>query len=124
MAQLSRKLRSVQGPALSFWCPGCDQAHTVGVGTNGWHWNGDAERPVFNPSVAVSGYRITRDAAGKWDGGWELDASGNPVPMKCHSFVGCNGAQPGQIVFLGDSTHLLAGRVVDLPDWPSASQED
>jgi hypothetical protein len=25
----------------------------------------------------------------------------------CHSFMSCNGAAPGQIVFLGDCTHAL-----------------
>ena len=34
----------------------------------------------------------------------------------CHSFVGCNGALPGQIIFLSDCTHDLAGQVVDLAD--------
>ena len=59
-----------------------------------WTFNGDFENPVFGPSV--------------------LQTRGNE--KRCHSFVGCNGAQPGQIIFLGDCTHALAGQTVDLPE--------
>ena len=42
----------------------------------------------------------------------------HPKGMRvCHSFVGCNGAQPGEIIFLPDSTHHLAGQVRPLPEW-------
>lgn len=104
-------------------CPGCDVdsrgtgAHILPVswlppgesvesplvaGKPHWGFNGDMEHPSFTPSVLST-----------WDE-WQ----GEGVPPKqhvCHSFVGCNGAQPGQIIFLGDSTHELAGRIVDLP---------
>ena len=123
MSQISPKLRrSTIG--ISFWCPGCDEPHhiTTGNPTSTWSWNDDAERPVCSPSVLVSGHRVTRDASGKWSGGWERDAAGNLIPEVCHSFIGCNGAQPGQIIFLGDSTHHLAGRTVELADWPERYQ--
>jgi len=58
-----------------------------------WSFNGDFDAPVFGPSVLT-----------KW---------GNRV---CHSFVGCNGAVPGQIVFLSDCTHSLANQTVDLQE--------
>ena len=65
-----------------------------------WSFNGDFEKPVFGPSVL------------EWWGG-----EGTEVALRrCHSFVGCNGAQPGQITFLSDCTHALAGQTVDLPD--------
>jgi hypothetical protein len=65
-----------------------------------WEFNGDFERPVFSPSL------LTR-----------LDSPSTGIRQRnCHSFIGCNGAQPGQIIFLGDCTHDLAGKVVDLPD--------
>ena len=35
----------------------------------------------------------------------------------CHSYVGINGAKPGQIIYLNDSQHYLAGKVVDLPEF-------
>lgn len=114
MGQLSLKLRNVVGPALSFWCPGCDEAHTINVGSGGWHWNGDADLPVFSPSILVTGTEwLTDNEHAQLMRGEHVE----PTPKRCHSFVGCNGAQPGQIIFLGDCTHSLAGQTVDLPDW-------
>ncbi|MNT63780.1 hypothetical protein D3C72_2016250 [compost metagenome] len=66
-----------------------------------WGFNGDLERPVLTPSVLQN---------------WE-SSKGRRC---CHSFVGCNGAQPGQITFLGDCTHALAGQTVDLPELDDA----
>lgn len=131
MGQLSSKLRNVAGGGLSFLCLGCAAAgatrsgfvaHTVWVGDGPgprWGWNGDAERPVFTPSVLVEHDRweppVTPENFERWMAApWQRAK----VQHRCHSFVGCNGAQPGQIVFLGDCTHPLAGQTVDLPDWP------
>ena len=120
MGQLSRVLRDVAGGGLGFWCPGCKEMHVVWVGEGPgprWSWNGDVEKPVFGPSVLVTGVvRLTDEQHAAWMAGAALP---EPTPMRCHSFVGCNGAQPGQIVFLGDCTHELAGQTVDLPDVPA-----
>lgn len=104
MAQISKKLRSVAGDGLMFWCPGCDVAHLVyhGAGPGPrWGWNGDAERPTFTPSVRVtySGLDAGRDGA---------------PPTVCHSFI-----TDGLIRFLDDCTHALVGQTVDLLDWPA-----
>ena len=79
-----------------------------------WTFNGDFEKPVFSPSLNT-----------RWGGETRTytDDDGNnkeySIPLhRCHSFIGCNGAQPGQIVFLNDCTHELAGKIVDLPDIP------
>jgi hypothetical protein len=105
----------------NFFCPGCRDRHSVRTeGGPAWTFNGDVERPVFTPSVLVNALELVRDADGKWTGEWVRDGAGQPVPLVCHSFVGCNGAQPGQIVFLGDCTHALKGQVVDLPAWPQS----
>lgn len=45
-----------------------------------------------------------------------VNLESHDAPRICHSFVSCNGAQPGEIVFLSDSTHHLAGQVRPLPD--------
>lgn len=106
---------------LNFRCPGCREVHSVRTeGGSSWTFNGDYALPVLSPSVLVSGLKTERDAEGKWTGEYVRAANGEPAKMICHSFVGCNGAQPGQISFLGDCTHELAGRVVDLPDWDGA----
>lgn len=107
MAQLSRHLRGVEGGGLLFWCQGCRESHLVRVGDGPgprWHWNGDVERPVFTPSVLVRGVQFLSDE--------------QTVPLVCHSYVGCNGARPGEIVYLSDCTHELAGQVVPLAELP------
>ncbi len=55
MAALSRKLRSVEGGRLMFWCPGCDGAHQVGVGEGpGPRW-GDGAPPAICHSFVTDG---------------------------------------------------------------------
>lgn len=98
-----------------FWCPGCDETHViVDGGPNGWTFNGDLEAPTFHPSVLTGGvqwdqeqYPVMAQRAARHPG--------VPVGQRtvCHSFV-----TGGRIQFLGDSTHVLAGQTVDLPEWP------
>lgn len=71
------------------WCPGCDEAHGC---DSRWKFNGDYERPTFEPSLLV--------------------AQSDPT-ARCHSFI-----RDGRIQFLSDSHHALAGQTVDLPEWP------
>lgn len=88
--------REATGGRLLFWCPGCDGAHYVQIGDGPgprWSFNGDYDRPTFQPSILVEG--SMRDG-----------------PMRCHSFV-----TDGQIQFLGDCTHALAGQTVPLRDF-------
>lgn len=104
--------RLAEGGRLLFWCPGCDGAHQVQVGEGPgprWGFNGDYDRPTLTPSVLVRGTRIERDERGKWTGEWICGANGAPIPMVCHSFV-----RDGQIQFLNDCTHSLAGQTVPL----------
>lgn len=77
---------------LQYWCPGCDEAHSIRVqGVNTWQWNGDTEKPDVQPSIKVTHH----------DG----------VVCHCH-------LRHGQIEFLPDCYHALAGKTVALPDWP------
>ena len=115
MGALSSKLRSVEGGNIAFWCPGCDQAHGVAVGTpfrNGakWSFNGNFERPTVNPSLHIKKghYADGTPAADCW-----LCKRGSTACGICHSFV-----TDGQIQFLVDCTHTLAGQTVPVPDWP------
>lgn len=113
MASLSAKLRSVYSDGggrgiaygIAYWCPGCDGAHVVYYERPGagpvWTWDGDVDAPTISPSVLV-----TYDGA---DAG-EPDAP----PSRCHHFV-----RAGRVEFLADCTHPLAGKTVDLPDFPS-----
>lgn len=99
----------------NFRCPGCREVHSLPTEGDGvrWSFTGDAARPVFTPSVLVTWSEPS-------DVEEHFDDPAHDIKRVCHSFIGCNGAQPGQIVFLGDCTHALAGKVVDLPAWAPA----
>lgn len=117
MSRLSRKLRqSVDGAGrkgLTYWCQGCESLHQIwydgGPPNQNWGWNRDVERPIFTPSVLVT-YSANPGADEEFKE-WR-------TARTCHTFVGCNGAQPGEVIFLGDCTHALAGTVQPLPDLP------
>ena len=102
-------LRVLSDGALQFQCPGCGLHHFVyhQASTNPnikshpiWDWNGKLDKPTISPSILVSRpyFGCTQD-------------------LVCHSFV-----TDGQIRFLSDCTHQLAGKTVDLEPWPSAPQ--
>lgn len=105
MAALSKKLRSLEGGRVMFWCPGCDGAHQVTIGEGSeprWGYNGNPEAPTFTPSISVT-YN-----------GPDAGVDGAP-PAVCHSFV-----TDGRIQFLADCTHSLAGQTVEIPDFEKA----
>jgi len=80
-----------------FICPGCMQTHRIPFGKGSgprWTFNGDVNKPTFSPSLRI---RWTYGEEGK--------------PGVCHSFI-----TDGQIHFLSDCTHSLAGQTVDLLD--------
>lgn len=118
--ELSKKLRAGEGGALTFWCPGCKDYHTVRHGTGPgprWGWNGNADAPTFTPSVLVrSGHNVPGcDPEFCWCT-YNAEHPDDPAPFACgicHSFV-----TDGQIQFLSDSTHELAGQTVPIPDFP------
>jgi hypothetical protein len=129
MSCLSNKLRKWADPdngneGLTYFCQGCDSAHSIMTkGPKAWGWNVDAEKPVFTPSVSVTGRDFTDKGKADLEAWREAghparDTPFESAPYVCHSFVGCNGAQPGEVIFLGDCTHQLAGQVLPFPDLP------
>ena len=107
------KLRA-EGDRFSFFCPGCRETHTVGVG---WNFDGDYERPTFSPSVLVrSGCYAEQHRPG--DECWCVYNADRPDQepafrcRRCHSFV-----RDGKIQFLSDCSHELVGQTMDLPDF-------
>lgn len=120
MSALSPILRAVEGNRLSFWCPGCNEAHTIVHGGGGWKWNGNAEQPTFEPSVLVKYYRASPEGLAMMERMEPLPPGMERYPgkhMVCHSFV-----RDGRIQFLGDCTHQLAGQTVPLPAWTNEAQ--
>ena len=103
------KLRILDGDQVGFHCPGCEEMHTVTVapGPNPWGFNGDFDAPTFTPSILVHGVKpMTEEQYTKVMGGTAVE----PTPFVCHSLV-----TDGNIQFLGDCTHALAGSTVPLP---------
>ncbi|MCB5201732.1 ammonia monooxygenase [Neorhizobium sp. T786] len=115
MGAISKKLRSVEGGRLMFWCPGCDGAHQVGVGDGPgprWGYNGNPDTPTFTPSILVTGIKpLTDDDAERLLMG-DVSIPDEPEKTICHSFV-----KDGRIQFLSDCSHGLAGQTVDIPDF-------
>lgn len=82
-----------------FECPGCGSAHAPyikGKGVPVWGFNNDLVKPTFTPSILVKGH------LGE-------NKNGKDIYGVCHSFV-----TDGQIRFLNDCTHELAGKTVPL----------
>jgi hypothetical protein len=124
MGALSSTLRSLQGGRVGFWCPGCGEAHWIGVGAGDgprWGYNGNPEQPTFTPSILVCGVRLDMGDAEldrildsyKLPEDRERMLADRRINTVCHSFV-----TDGRIQFLGDCTHALAGQTVDLPPFP------
>lgn len=100
--------------SIWFFCPGCNGPHRIKVnspnmpGPN-WGYNGKPGAPTFTPSVLVTGVQhLTEEEHALLMAGSHVE----PRQLVCHSFV-----TGGRIQFLGDCTHALAGKTVDLPDW-------
>ena len=64
-------------------------------GTCCWSWNGDTENPTLKPSIRTRGHEFGKDVV-------------------CHTFV-----NDGNVQFLSDCTHELAGKTMELleVDW-------
>ena len=110
-------LRIVESGRLCFWCPGCKGSHCVRVATGrgDWGFNDNYDRPTFTPSVLVTYEKFTDRGEAAYQV-WAKAGRPEPVPeferqviRRCHSFV-----RDGQIQFLGDCTHALAGKTVPL----------
>lgn len=77
-----------------FYCPGCESDHLVYVtnksGENRptWTLDGDEDAPTLHPSVLI-----------------------NRPSHRCHLFV-----RNGQLVYLDDCDHHLAGMTIDMVD--------
>lgn len=99
-------IKKVSEDLIRFWCPGCEEWHMVDVSDGRWVFNGNFEKPTVIPSILVSykhpkGYSNEDPAPEDYDGEYVRDI--------CHSFV-----TNGEIRFLGDCTHELAGQTVTL----------
>jgi hypothetical protein len=55
MAEKLKIRKTKTGKIYVFWCEGCQQTHSYDVREDGgeptWEFNGDMEKPSFNPSL-------------------------------------------------------------------------
>ncbi len=84
------------------WCPACAERHDIACDkpqVNGarWTYDGNEDKPSFEPSINIK--------VGP-------EKKGGTVEI-CHYFL-----RKGQIEFLADCTHSMAGKTVDLPVIP------
>lgn len=91
------------------WCPACEELHDFAVEqpfSNGarWFWceNENAEAPTFSPSMNIT------------VGPMPADSERPGAIDVCHYFL-----SKGELCYLGDCTHRLAGQTVPLPDIPA-----
>lgn len=94
------KVQFASDGRLIYDCPGCKCSHGVVTKfkpyghVSAWFWNESYDKPTINPSVLVK---------------WDFDGN---IPNKiCHHYV-----ENGQLKFLSDCTHELAGQTVDMID--------
>jgi hypothetical protein len=91
-------------PTIAHWCPACASLHDFAVEEpfrNGarWTFDGNQDSPAFAPSMNIS---------------WGPNSRGQT--SRCHYFL-----TGGQLQYLSDCTHRLAGQTVPLPDIPPES---
>lgn len=92
---LGPHLRMVSLGVLAHWCPACDRQHLLHMGHRSARtldWDHNTAHPTFDRDIHHS------DGCGV-----------------CHYFI-----TAGKVVFCADSTHLLAGKTVDLPCYPQS----
>ena len=100
-----------------FWCPGCQCGHGVWVtpGKNVlpgavWGFNGNMDKPTFTPSILTLSNEwtppVTTENMAQWkDKPWPQ----TKVSRACHLFV-----KDGNIQYLGDCMHALAGKTIPM----------
>ncbi len=107
--QINNKFRKSLGGYIHF-CAGCDRAHYIQTDKHpAWTFNGDIENPTFGPSIRIY------QPAGTYGENEEF------VPEKtlCHYFI-----VAGQIQYLTDCDHQLAGVTTELPPLPEWMRGD
>ena len=94
MSSAKSKLWRASEHIYVFHCPGCGYGHHID--TRRWAFNGDLSRPTVTPSLLIH--------------------PGDQTP-RCHLFV-----TDGQLRFLADCGHALAGKTVDME--PSDGEDE
>ena len=111
MAKIKRYTKADGGyhNELGFMCPGCKCSHFINDNLTEipnlpsnqiWTFNGNFEKPTIRASILQFGY-AHNEKTDKYD----------IIIDRCHSFI-----TDGNIQFLSDCQHSLAGQTVELPE--------
>jgi hypothetical protein len=103
----------------AFYCLGCKRVHGINVeidGTPKWTFNGSVTEPTLSPSI-LSRYRHPKGYSNENPAPADFD--GEYVTEVCHSFV-----RGGNIEYLSDCTHELAGKTIELPEFTWGDEDD
>lgn len=84
-------LLELSNDCFSFFCPGCNTEHVFHTGPGQWIFDEEMDCPTFSPSLLTNG-----------------DLSNSTAP-RCRLFI-----RDGQIIYLDDCTHGLAGTVIPM----------
>ena len=85
------KIHPTDNTMYMFWDVGLNQPNAFYIrGDCGWSWNGNVEKPTVNPSVLLT-----------------------IGDERSHLFI-----RDGKIQYLSDCTHELAGKTIDMVDFP------
>ena len=103
LSQVNSKLRRTTGRYMH-WCPGCEEMHQL---PDSWTFDGNLDRPTFNPS-----FKHSRPAFPSYTA--EGIGLGESFTKICHYHL-----HDGVLKFCNDSMHPLAGQNVPLPDLPA-----
>jgi len=109
------KVKEIQPGVYTFRCPGCKDVHQIYTGsTLLWSFNGDINKPTFNPSVLVrGGHYAPQFTEGCWCD-YNRENPDEPSSFTCyccHFYI-----KEGNIEFLSDCSHALAGKTMELQD--------
>ena len=91
---------SVSEGMLQAYCPACKMFHYIPVGLpdekSNWYFNNNFKNPTLSPSILFRGYSESHES-----------------DVVCHSFI-----RYGKWRFLDDSSHSMAGKVVNIENKP------
>lgn len=105
---------------FTFYCPGCGEPHSI---NQTWQVSEDRERPTVAPSILVTtGHFSPRfQKTGKCWCTYNKDRPADEQSKyrcnRCHLFI-----TDGKLIYLGDCSHELAGKTIDMPDMPKEWQ--
>jgi hypothetical protein len=104
-------LEKVAPDRVRFWCPGCQEFHWIDP--TRWQVMGPEQAPTVRPSVLVtSGHFIVGHTGPSCWCTWNAAHPDEPALStcrRCHLFI-----DSGQLRYLADSTHELAGQTVPM----------